>query len=602
MSTIANGAAVNNPSASSVPEDLDQTKVTEERVPAETEAQQVISEPSGNPSPPNVPSTIKLDDVVVDQTIYPREKINGAVVEQYVDAIRSGDNFPPIVLEEGTNRLIDGVHRLEAARKYREHYTLYISQHKADLRDREERPLMEPPKPSEETSCRYVKVPDNVPAMLFCYGFNKQHGLRPSVDDRRKTTRAAYESNPGIPLITLSLHLGVSRKTAKKDIEDLVKAHEQEKKDHVVRRFFAEEATEEEIATELAEKYPNGRGLSQSAVSRIVDEHQKQVAERKRPEGKKNPSQSKGKPSKKPSSSDAPDLERLYPPKAKVPTPSFVPQPSSAPQSSADTSPGSIIFPAHVDTQSDDPDLEKLKCLDINVQRSDVWAIPSKITKLPKWHTKFEYKQPGFTISSPTAANLLYHFTEPGDTVIEPMTGHVLLKKVCEEMDRKILACNVQTDRWPEGVDQARLVSVNPPSIENDPGMDSKKHLDSIQTVLNEASQRVKPATILAFLVEGATGENQALIFDYIDAVKSAGWKLKRCIQILIPEATYGPTVLFAERNNRGCLKPVARYLVIAEKEGEALPDPGETQDTPPDPPTPEPEAASEDPPKPEQG
>jgi len=56
---------------------------------------------------------IPLSDIVWDPKIYPRKKWSTATIERYVDALASGTVFPPMTLEEGTNRLFDGKHRYE---------------------------------------------------------------------------------------------------------------------------------------------------------------------------------------------------------------------------------------------------------------------------------------------------------------------------------------------------------------------------------------------------------------------------------------------------------------------------------------------------------
>ena len=47
---------------------------------------------------------VKLDEVVFDAAIYPREQHSTATVKQYVDGLRAGNVFPAIVLEEKTTQ------------------------------------------------------------------------------------------------------------------------------------------------------------------------------------------------------------------------------------------------------------------------------------------------------------------------------------------------------------------------------------------------------------------------------------------------------------------------------------------------------------------
>lgn len=58
--------------------------------------------------------TISLDKVVWDPAIYPRKKWSTTTIERYRDALDAGANMPDIILEKGTDRLLDGKQRYEA--------------------------------------------------------------------------------------------------------------------------------------------------------------------------------------------------------------------------------------------------------------------------------------------------------------------------------------------------------------------------------------------------------------------------------------------------------------------------------------------------------
>jgi len=60
---------------------------------------------------------ISISEIVWDPSIYPRQKWNTSTIDRYADAVEAGEEFPPIILEQGTNRLLDGKHRLEAYKK-----------------------------------------------------------------------------------------------------------------------------------------------------------------------------------------------------------------------------------------------------------------------------------------------------------------------------------------------------------------------------------------------------------------------------------------------------------------------------------------------------
>ena len=57
---------------------------------------------------------MKLSDIKIDDAIYPRNGVDHFHVGRLIDAIETGAKFPPLVIEAGTHRLVDGRHRYEA--------------------------------------------------------------------------------------------------------------------------------------------------------------------------------------------------------------------------------------------------------------------------------------------------------------------------------------------------------------------------------------------------------------------------------------------------------------------------------------------------------
>ena len=53
----------------------------------------------------------------MDFTIYPRNEVSSQTVTGLVDALECGDELPPIIVCKKTNRVVDGVHRLEAYKR-----------------------------------------------------------------------------------------------------------------------------------------------------------------------------------------------------------------------------------------------------------------------------------------------------------------------------------------------------------------------------------------------------------------------------------------------------------------------------------------------------
>lgn len=57
---------------------------------------------------------LKLSELVLDYELYPRSEVSDTHVRRLADVIRSGKKLPPIVVQEGTYRTIDGFHRIKA--------------------------------------------------------------------------------------------------------------------------------------------------------------------------------------------------------------------------------------------------------------------------------------------------------------------------------------------------------------------------------------------------------------------------------------------------------------------------------------------------------
>ena len=65
---------------------------------------------------------ISISDIVLDESIYPRERIDRKRVSLFAENMRDGFNFDPIVVEhhpekKGKYRILDGVHRWNACRE-----------------------------------------------------------------------------------------------------------------------------------------------------------------------------------------------------------------------------------------------------------------------------------------------------------------------------------------------------------------------------------------------------------------------------------------------------------------------------------------------------
>jgi hypothetical protein len=60
---------------------------------------------------------IRLAKLDMDYDLYPREHLDNYHVEEIVEAIKAGVHLPPITVDQSTYKVVDGWHRIEAARK-----------------------------------------------------------------------------------------------------------------------------------------------------------------------------------------------------------------------------------------------------------------------------------------------------------------------------------------------------------------------------------------------------------------------------------------------------------------------------------------------------
>ena len=64
---------------------------------------------------------LKLEEIILDERIYPREVVSKQTIQQYMSALRQGATFPPVIvgLYRDKYYLVDGWHRFRAHRRIR---------------------------------------------------------------------------------------------------------------------------------------------------------------------------------------------------------------------------------------------------------------------------------------------------------------------------------------------------------------------------------------------------------------------------------------------------------------------------------------------------
>lgn len=183
---------------------------------------------------------LQINEIVFDQAIYPRTEWSQATVNRYAEAINAGDEFPPIVLEADTNRLLDGMHRWQA--------------HKQALKD----------------TIRVVwqTIPDGVPPKLFAASLSAKHGDRIKGEELKAIAREIAEANPDYDLKTIAKYCGVTRQTVSKWVGDIVE-HRRE-----VRRIKALLLSRAGWSTrQIADQLGISTGSAFSDVNADISEH-----------------------------------------------------------------------------------------------------------------------------------------------------------------------------------------------------------------------------------------------------------------------------------------------------------------------------------------
>lgn len=158
-------------------------------------------------------TVVAIGDIVIDPTIYPRVGgVQAATVGRYADALAAGEEFPPVVVERGTMRLLDGHHR-------------HASRIRVGLADIE----------IEEHD-----IPAGMTAKLYAAFLQSKHGLPLVEQDEKALARELYEQGGEVTSAAVAKALHRPRQTVDAWVRDLAddrRAVEEHQRD--VRRCLA---------------------------------------------------------------------------------------------------------------------------------------------------------------------------------------------------------------------------------------------------------------------------------------------------------------------------------------------------------------------------
>lgn len=187
---------------------------------------------------PNAP----IDSIVWDPSIYPRSKWSTSTIERYVDALGAGDEFPPLIVEQGTMRLLDGKHRLEA----------YKQAERTEV-------------PVEERA-----VPEGMTAKYYAATLSARHGDRMSNADLKELAREEFEADPALNVSAWGRQLGVAHTTVFGWVGDIVNRGLEERRAKVG-RLTRLGWTQQQVADHLDVSQPTVSGDIRTVESDVSD-------------------------------------------------------------------------------------------------------------------------------------------------------------------------------------------------------------------------------------------------------------------------------------------------------------------------------------------
>ena len=495
---------------------------------------------------------VRIDEVVIDEDIYPRTTLSRKVVEAYLESLKAGEKFPPIIVqrlkytdengdEEVKTVLIDGLHRVEAYKLFNEWLKREKRQRKL-VEDEEYEKILNL-QPFEEVECEYWK--DEVlekeewltQLQLESARLNARHGFRLTYEDMKRQARKICEKNPDITSKEIASAFGVSPRTVREWVND-IKARQKAEREAIVYRLNLLGWTQEEMAEAI--------GRAQQRVSQILQEM-----------------------------ADLPKLVK-----------SFLDRGESIKDVAEKL--GIDIQLAWAIALEGLSDLERLRKLDNEVKGLNCKPRPYDVWNFPESHELFGYDYEG-RIPGQLILQLLYFYTKQGDLVVDPMAGSGTVIDACLLMNRKCLAYDINPKCAEKRVDirvadaieairglkrKANLIFIDPPYFkkkEKEYGklsissLSRTEYLDYFSRLARECIKKLAPDGRVALLMSDYTEEDPCesiFIHHYIERFEREGFIVERIIQCPLSTQQLHPDfqIKFTERRKLGRL---ARYLVI---------------------------------------
>lgn len=464
---------------------------------------------------------IDIGSIKFDGKIYPRGKPSTSIIEEYADALLAGNVFPPIILEVGTNRLLDGYHRWKA-------HTRLVEQ--PDLNGNGAQ--------FAEIEADFHMVPDGIPVKLYAASLSSKHGHRLTSSETKDLAREICEANPDFAAQVIAEYVGRSERTVSDYVSD-IKGRRKEQQRAVIMRLDRLGWTQEEIGNVV--KVTQGR-IAQ--ISLEIAELPKLI--------------------KSTLASGIPHLEvaeRFNLPLQVV---------------------WAIDLDGRDDAERMKQLDIKVQPYDV-WQFSECHNLfgsqhPGRIPGQLIAHVLYFFTQPGDMVIDPMAGS----GTTPD--VCLAMGRRCYAYDIDGRHGRNdIVAHNIALDGWHDRIKKADLIFWDPPYFEKMDSLNigedgyidgsiSKlgrdEYLAFFEERLTEARGQVKKGTRLAFLMsdwDDNTGERQGIfVWDYADIIRRAGWRLVRHIQVPLSTQQVHPDIVNKFRKSRR-LARLERYLLICE-------------------------------------
>jgi hypothetical protein len=499
------------------------------------------------------PVLLRLDQIRVDRSVYPREEIDPKRVARYAAVLRDGVEFEPMEVEAHPTepeayRVLDGAHRHAAYRDVG----------------------------SEAVSCIQVDLAGHDPLL---YSASRQIGPTELKEkDACEVAQRAYQADPGIDLSTVARAVGRSVQQVYVYTKDLREALNLER-DLATLRLILLGLTNERIAHRLGYADESAARKAGKGVETYFGNFQ----------GLEN-----FRNTESAEATLSPDLDdtrrigrRIL--QARIDLDRGVPVSNVAGKLGW---PEPLLWAVALEGKSD---AERFEALKWGIRTWDHWGFNDVDARFgDDWAGR---------IPAQLVAHALYFFTKQGDLIFDPMAGGGVVPDTCLAVNRRCWAFDladrpearpeIEPHRWKlgemawpvNGKSKPDLIFFDPPyftkkAAEYAEGSISEltraDYLEFFREFFALAKANVKSSARLAFLNadwrdfqgKAATEENPAnaiTIFDYARLIEGAGWQITHVVDCPMSTERFTGNIVKAMQGNR-TLGVVRRTLLMARR------------------------------------